>query len=102
MKYATLLALVLVLFGRSFAQEEDLSKLAEVKDFGVTFNLMGLVNNVSLNSLSDANGNNALLIRKYLKEDMAVRFGFGLNSWNTNAIKADSVGSKWVKPPGIL
>lgn len=50
--------------------------------WGVSFDLSGLINNISLNSLKDDEGNNAVLLRHYVSDEYAVRLGFGLNSFN--------------------
>ena len=64
------------------------------KDWGVTFNVNGLINDVQLSSLDGVNGNPAIQIRKFIKPDIALRVGFGLNSFNRNYNVVDSLRFK--------
>ena len=67
------------------------------KDIGFSFNLTGLINNVALSSMTDNTGNDAIILRQYINDDLAFRLGLGIavasDKWST----VDSVGSKLVE-----
>lgn len=65
----------------------------EQYDFGITFNLTGLINTIVLKPITDINNNDAFLIRFYLRDDIALRGGIGLTSWNNSlSTVVDSLG----------
>ncbi len=78
----------------TFGQQDTLKPHA--KNVGVTFNLTGLINNISLGSLTDKNNNNAILGRYYIKDDLALRTGFGIYSINNKWSTSDSIGTALV------
>jgi len=89
--------LILSLIGlAAFAQDKtnqtDFIKYGE-KDWGVTFNVNGIIDNIQVNSVEDVNGNPSVLIRKFINKEWAVRVGFGLQSANINNQQVDSVGA---------
>lgn len=61
-------------------------------DLGVTLLLSGLIDNLQLQSPRSAYGQNQLFLRYYLKDDMALRLGFGLDLRNYRRETADSLG----------
>ncbi|PCJ82764.1 MAG: hypothetical protein COA57_13040 [Flavobacteriales bacterium] len=66
-------------------------------DFGISFNLSGLINNIALNTPKDANGNDMLLLRYYIKDDLSFRLGLGINANGTKYSTLDSVGTTQVQ-----
>lgn len=82
-----------------FAQdsEKDMVLKPIKKDIGFSFNLTGLINNMALSSMTDNNGNDAIILRQYINDDLAFRLGLGIavssNKWST----VDSVGSTLVE-----
>lgn len=90
--------LILSLIGlAAFAQDGGINKEGFTKfndkDWGVTFNANGLINDISLNSIEGVNGNPAIQVRKFIKPNLAIRAGFGLNSFNYNSNVVDSVSN---------
>ncbi len=86
---ATLFAAFLTVI--SYAQQDTLKPQAH--NVGITFNVSGLINNISLGSLTDKNNNNAILGRYYIKDNLALRAGLGIFSINNTWSKSDSVGT---------
>jgi hypothetical protein len=89
--------LVLSLIGlAAFAQDQSVNHDGFTKfndrDWGVTFNVSGIINDISVTSLEDVNGNPAIQIRKFIKPNLAIRAGFGLNSFRIESDLVDSVG----------
>ena len=60
-------------------------------DIGLSFNLTGLINNISLNSLTDYSGKEILILHKYIQNKVSLRFGFGLETINQKFSTVDSV-----------
>ncbi|MGD1846581.1 MAG: hypothetical protein ACFB10_14430 [Salibacteraceae bacterium] len=96
------LALLLLSLG-SFAASAQLTE-QEKRQFkpteqhwGLTFNLTGLIDNISLNSLRDDVNNEALLIRYYYTDNLVFRSGLGFNTFRMKTETVDSVGSSEVK-----
>ena len=83
----------------TFAQQDTLKPHA--KNVGVTFNVTGLINNISLGSLTDKNNNNAILGRYYIKDNLALRAGFGVYSVNNKWSTSDSIGTALVTMDSI-
>jgi hypothetical protein len=94
MKKAILIILTGLFSYVVMAQQDTLKPHA--KNVGITFNVTGLINNISLGSLTDKNNNNALLGRYYLKNDLALRTGLGVYSVNNKWSTSDSVGTALV------
>ncbi len=55
-------------------------------DWGLSINISGIINDIRLENDKDNNGNYMVFGRKYLKDDVAIRFGININSdrnkWN--------------------
>lgn len=64
---------------------------AEDGNWGFTFNLSGLINNLTLESNTDMLGHEIIFVRKYLRDDIALRVGFGLNSMRETTNLKDSL-----------
>lgn len=60
-------------------------------DWGFTFNLTGLITNLELRSNEDLIGNQILFFRHYLKDDLAIRAGFGLTTNRQKSMRKDSL-----------
>lgn len=60
-------------------------------DWGFVLNLTGLIDNISIGNLSDANNNNSILAKHHLTDDKVLRLGLGLKSISNNTFTADSV-----------
>lgn len=67
------------------------------KDIGFSFNLTGLINNVALSSMTDNNGNDAIILRQYINDDLAFRLGLGIKIASDKWSTVDSVGSELVE-----
>lgn len=98
MKKALLFSICLFatnLFAQDTKNEITLKPLK--KDIGFSFNLTGLINNIALSSMTDNNGNDAIILRQYINDDLAFRLGLGFavtsDKWST----VDSVGSSLVE-----
>jgi len=90
--------LILSLIGlAAFAQDQSVNQDGFTKfndrDWGVTFNVSGLINDINVTSLEDINGNPAIQIRKFIKPNIAIRAGFGLTSFNIETNQVDSLGA---------
>lgn len=88
--------LILSLIGlATFAQEsnkEEFTKFND-RDWGVSFNVTGIINNISVNTFEDVNSNPALQLKKFVKPNLAVRVGFGLTSFNITNETVDSLNN---------
>lgn len=60
-------------------------------DWGFVLNLTGLIDNINIGNLSDANNNNAILAKHHLTDDKVLRLGLGLKSINNNWFNQDSI-----------
>lgn len=60
-------------------------------DWGFVLNLTGLIDNISIGTLSDANTNNAILAKHHLTNDKVLRIGLGLKSVKDNWFSGDSI-----------
>lgn len=90
MKHTVLIfALVIGLFRNSYSQNDTLK--AQKGDWGLSINISGLINNIMIQNPKDGNGNYTLFGRKYLKDDVAVRFGFNINVDNQSWKMEDSI-----------
>lgn len=65
--------------------------------WGLTFNLSGLIDNISLNALNDPSNNESLLLRYYYSDNIAFRSGFGVNTFRKKTETVDSLGNSEVK-----
>lgn len=96
-KKISIALLLLSLVGlAAFAQEkskEEINYKYQSKDWGVSFNVSGLIDNISLESMEDINGNPAIRVRKFIDDRWAISAGFGLNSFNIENSRVDSVGA---------
>jgi len=77
--------------------KNDITLKPVKKDIGFSFNLTGLINNMALSSMTDNSGNDAIILRQYIDDDLAFRLGLGIKvnsgKWST----VDSVGSTLVE-----
>lgn len=76
--------------------KKNLTRLPRGGDVGFTFNFIGFLDTISIGSFKDHIGNDALLMRYYLDDRSALRWGFGFNSDNEKVSRVDSVGSSQV------
>lgn len=60
-------------------------------DWGFVLNLTGLIDNINIGNLSDANNNNAILAKHHLTYDKVLRLGLGLRSVSNNWFNQDSI-----------
>lgn len=60
-------------------------------DWGFVLNLTGLIDNINIGNLSDANNNNAILAKHHLTDDKVLRLGLGLRSVSNNWFNQDSI-----------
>lgn len=84
----------------NIAQESDNDvnpRMPQEGDFGVSILIDGLIDNIQLNSFKTELGQNLLFGKYYLKNDMALRLGFGLTLNSASRETADSVGITLVK-----
>ena len=55
-------------------------------DWGLSINISGIINDIRLENDKDGNGNYMVFGRKYIEDDVAIRFGININSernkWN--------------------
>ena len=72
------------------------SRLPQQSEIGFTFNFIGFLDTISIGSFKDHIGNDAILMRYYLKDDLALRLGAGFNLNNQKISRVDSVGSAQV------
>lgn len=70
-------------------EEKRLKPVA--KNWGMTFNITGLIDDFRLEGNKDMNGQPILFFKRYLKDDLALRLGFGLNTIKNTSTKKDSV-----------
>ncbi|MGB0886819.1 MAG: outer membrane beta-barrel protein [Vicingaceae bacterium] len=82
---AALLAIVLT----SNAQDERLKP--QDGDWGFSLNISGIINNIVLENNKDSLGQYNLFARHYLKDDVALRIGFGVNYFKQKHFAEDSV-----------
>ncbi len=73
----------------TFAQQDTLK--SRDRDWGFVLNLTGLINNISINNLTDASNNNAILAKHHLTDDKVLRIGLGLKSVKNNWFTGDSI-----------
>lgn len=100
MKIQNYLLVVAILLGSSiYSIAQDTTNTYESSEFfpkagdvGVSLVVDGLIDNISLGSISNELGQNLLFVKYYLEDDLALRLGFGVNLNSYKRQKADSVG----------
>jgi hypothetical protein len=60
-------------------------------DWGFSLNVTGIINNIAIENNKDSLGQYNLFARHYLKNDLALRIGFGVNYLNQKTFNEDSV-----------
>jgi hypothetical protein len=60
-------------------------------DWGFTLNITGIINNIAIENNKDSLGQYNLKARHYLKNDLALRLGFGVNYLKQNYFNEDSI-----------
>ena len=60
-------------------------------DWGFALNLTGLINNISIGNVTDANNNNAILAKHHLTNDKVLRIGLGIKSVGNSWLLEDSI-----------
>jgi hypothetical protein len=60
-------------------------------DWGFSLNITGIINNITVENNKDSLGQYNLFARHYIKNDIALRLGFGVNYLNQNTFNEDSV-----------
>jgi hypothetical protein len=113
MKKYRLLVVFILIGGFAFSQQDSIAvkpdsakeKKEEKKqvktkydkgDFGFVLNMTGLINNINLAPVKDGAGNDQILFKYFLEEDIALRAGLGLRSWNNKWSTVDSVAATQV------
>lgn len=71
------------------AQEDTLK--GQKGDWGLSINISGLINNITIQNPKDGNGNFMIFGRKYLKDDVALRMGFNVAVDNQKWKNEDSI-----------
>lgn len=90
-KYLALIIVVLCLSSNLFSQEEEPRLKPVEKEWGFGFNLTGLISDLKLEGNTDMTGQPILFFRRYLKDDLALRLGFGLNTTKNSTLQKDSL-----------
>jgi len=80
-----------------FAQDTSKDFLPKAGDFGASIVVNGLIDNISLSTNSNAYGQNILFAKYYLKDDLALRTGFGFKLNRAVRETADSAGALLVE-----
>ncbi|MGE0560743.1 MAG: outer membrane beta-barrel protein [Flavobacteriales bacterium] len=80
------LSITLIVFvATTFAQQDTLK--GQKGDWGISINISGLINNITLQNQKDGAGNYVIFGRKYIKDDVAIRLGFNVaydnQKWNS-------------------
>ncbi len=88
-----IIAFTLIL-ASTFITNAQQDTLKPVKgDWGFSLNISGLIDNIKIESIQDPNGNYSIFARHYLKDDQAIRIGFGLNYLKESTLFEDSVNN---------
>ncbi len=76
----------------TFAQQDSVNTIkGQEGDWGISFNISGIINNIKLENDKDVNGNYLISARKYLKDDVALRLGLSINSMSSKWNQEDSI-----------
>lgn len=88
------------------AQNEKETKFKDLMpkegDFGVSLIITGLIDNINLESFSNDYGQNILFAKYYLKDDLALRTGFGLSINRFKREQADSSGLNLIERDSLI
>lgn len=95
MRKIVLVTITCILSTVLYGQEDTLK--SRDGDWGFTFNLNGLINNINLSNLKDVNNNNAILAKHHLTNDKVIRIGVGVFQLNKQWLNADSVAQTLVE-----
>lgn len=80
------LSIVLITFVSTIFAQEDTLK-GQKGDWGISINISGIINNITLQNQKDGAGNYVVFGRKYIKDDVAIRLGLNVaynsNNWNS-------------------
>ena len=91
-KIALALSFIALIISVSQAHEEEKKRLKPSEgDWGFTFNLSGIITDLKLNGNKDMIGNEILFFKHYLKDDLAIRLGLGINTTSVKTVRKDSV-----------
>ena len=74
------------------AQDDNSNSIKGAEgDWGMTLSLTGLIDQIQLNNFGDSITQNSILIRHYLKDDLALRLGLGVNISSRKTSMEDSI-----------
>jgi len=80
------------LIASTFTVNAQSDTLKPVKgDWGFSLNISGIINNITVENNKDSLGQYNLFARHYLKNDLALRLGFGVAYTKNNTFNEDSV-----------
>ncbi len=99
-KLLTIFLLSFCVLNGSFAQESNDSisiYYPEDKDFGVTVNVSGLINSISLGPNRDLVNSNSLLLRYKHNQNITYRLGIAPNVYRYREQRTDSIGKDLVE-----
>ncbi|MDB4534369.1 outer membrane beta-barrel protein [Vicingaceae bacterium] len=81
-----------ILIASIFTVNAQSDTLKPVKgDWGFTLNISGIINNIAIENNKDSLGQYNLRARHYLKNNLALRLGFGVSYLKQNTFSEDSV-----------
>ncbi len=98
-----ILAVIFFLPFATYAQDtetivnEPRAFISDPGDFGVTINASGLINNVMIRPRVDLRGQNSILFRYNVNENIVVRMGLAPTIMNFRGLSTDSVGKDLVE-----
>jgi len=90
-RYLTLITVIFSLSANLFSQEEEKRLKPVEKEWGFGFNITGLITDLKLEGNKDITGQPILFFRRYLKDDLVLRLGFGLNTTKNTTTQKDSL-----------
>lgn len=90
-RYLSMILILAAFSLNAFGQEEESRLKPVAKNWGFTFSLTGLIDNLKLEGAKDQTGQPILFFRRYLKDDLALRAGFGLNTYRNTSVRKDSI-----------
>ena len=86
------LSITLIVFVTTIFAQEDTLK-GQKGDWGFSIGISGIINNITLQNPKDGFGNYVIFVRKYIKDDVAIRVGFNTTVYNEKWNFEDSIST---------
>lgn len=105
LKFSFLLSFLFInalLFAQETQNEKSNNLMPKEGSFGVGIIVTGLLDNIDLETFNTDFGQNILFAKYYIKDDLALRAGFGLNVNRFKREQIDSIGANLIERDSLI